>query len=259
MLEVFAVEYVDIGSCIRSIQDTFGVDVSLDGTVPASVHKRVTSALASLLGRSHELKLAVCVNIADECYRAYSKAAPTYRQVREDVHCLERAFRAELEARRFFFVPPHRSCYYTEECYPCDISAHDGLAERLEPFRPAMKAFPAMEHDLIEAGNTFALDRFTACVFHLMRVMEVGLKVVAKALGVAYISDWGQCLRDIEKQCQQLPDQFFRDASLYLRSVKNAWRNPTMHVEKRYSESEAERIFQSVQSFMVHLATKLSE
>jgi hypothetical protein len=42
--------------------------------------------------------------------------------------------------------------------------------------------FPSTIIDIEEAGNCLGLSRGTACVFHLMRVMEVGLRVLARTL-----------------------------------------------------------------------------
>ncbi len=258
MLEVYALEYIAIGSAIQSIKDTFGVDVALEENVPESVLTRVTRALADILGRGRELKLAVSVNIADKAFQNYRQCLPpSYRQVGDDIQCLERALRAELETRRFFFVPPERANYYSDEGIAF-LDENDGLADKLTLLRPAIKSFPSITNELREAGNCFAFDRPTACVFHLARVMEAALKVTARELGVGYTTDWGRCFRDIEKQGEQ-SDPFFREAVAYLRSFKNVWRNPTMHIERSFSEQEAEHIFNAVQAFMVHLATRLTE
>ncbi|MGA2270227.1 MAG: hypothetical protein ABSH44_17280 [Bryobacteraceae bacterium] len=253
MLEVCATEYLRIGAAIQSIRDTLAVDLALDEPLSDFIYATVTSALADILGCSRELNLAVCVGIANRFYQAYKKSIPTYRQVGEDIRALQLAFDVELETRRFFFVPDERAGYYSSDVLPWDRA----LGKRMEFFGPVIAAFPSAEDDIREAGNCFALDRPTATVFHLMRVMEAGLKAVSKALGVAYSSNWGACIADIEKQGQQ-SDPFFKEAVAYLRSVKNVWRNPTMHIERMYSEPEAERIFQAVQAFMVHLATQLS-
>jgi len=259
MLEVYALEYIAIGSAIQSIKDTFGVDAALEGTVPESVLTIVTRALANILGRGREVKLAVSVNIADKAFRNYRESPPSYRQVGEDIQCLERALRSELETRRFFFVPPERANYYSDEGFTfLDLPENDGLADKLTPLRPAIKSFPSITNELREAGNCFAFDRPTACVFHLARVMEAALKVTAKEIGVEYTTDWGRCFRDIEKQGEQ-SDPFFREAVAYMRSFKNVWRNPTMHIERSFSEQEAEHIFNAVQAFMEHLATRLTE
>lgn len=45
----------------------------------------------------------------------------------------------------------------------------------------------------------------------------------------------------------------------YLSSVKDAWRNSTMHVENKYTEEEAEAIFNSVKGFIVFIASMFDE
>jgi hypothetical protein len=39
--------------------------------------------------------------------------------------------------------------------------------------------FPSASFDFDEAGKSFALGRYTACVFHLMRVLEIGINGLA--------------------------------------------------------------------------------
>jgi hypothetical protein len=88
------------------------------------------------------------------------------------------------------------------------------------------------------------LSRGTACVMHLMRTMEVGLKALGKAIGVGLQNDWGAYIREIEKELaarvkaagKRTPDvAFYSEIVAKFDHVKTAWRNPTMHVEKLYS------------------------
>lgn len=44
--------------------------------------------------------------------------------------------------------------------------------------------FPSALEDIKEVGNCYATDRNTACVFHCMRVVEYGLRALAKRLRV---------------------------------------------------------------------------
>ncbi len=46
------------------------------------------------------------------------------------------------------------------------------------------KKFKALRGEIAEAGKCFAAGRDTATVFHLMRVMEVGVQRLGKKLGV---------------------------------------------------------------------------
>ena len=70
------------------------------------------------------------------------------------------------------------------------------------------KAFPSSSFDIEEAGMCIALSRGTACVFHLMRVMEVGLRSFARNLGISVPDDknWGHILREISAATTRLPD-----------------------------------------------------
>jgi hypothetical protein len=130
------------------------------------------------------------------------------------------------------------------------------------------KAFPSANEDISEAGTCLALDRGTACVMHLQRVIEVGLAALAKALGIPAQRDWGSYLRGIDAELSQrmkvagarTPDeQFFAEAATTIDSMRRAWRNPTMHPEKTYAPDRAEEILDSVRIFMRHLATRLHE
>jgi hypothetical protein len=130
------------------------------------------------------------------------------------------------------------------------------------------KAFGSANEDISEAGTCLALDRGTACVMHLMRVIEVGLSALANAVGVNKQNDWGSYLREIDSELgkrakaagARSPDeQFFAEAATAIDNMRRAWRNPTMHPEKTYSPERAEEILNSVRTFMRHMATKLHE
>ena len=54
-------------------------------------------------------------------------------------------------------------------------------------------------------------------------------------------------------------EPFFRDLAEDLQTIKIAWRNPTMHVVRTYSQFEATEIFTAARGFMQRLATRFSE
>jgi len=129
-------------------------------------------------------------------------------------------------------------------------------------------AFPSANEDIAEAGTCLALERGTACVMHLNRVVEAGLAILAAVLGVPKQNDWGAYLREIDKQLAALikssgartsDEQFYAEAATSIDHMRRAWRNPTMHPEKTYSPERAEEVLQSVRSFIHHLATKIHE
>jgi len=138
-----------------------------------------------------------------------------------------------------------------------------------DPLVPQVSTqFASASEDIAEAGKCLACGRSTACVMHLNRVMESGLKALASACGVGPQNDWGKYLEGIERELQKrlktsgarsADEQFYSEAHAIFDSVRRAWRNPTMHIEKTYTEERAEEILITVRSFMRHLATKLHD
>jgi hypothetical protein len=61
--------------------------------------------------------------------------------------------------------------------------------------------FPAMQEDISEAGKCIAFDRPTAAVFHLMRVMEIGVQSFGTKLGVTLANEmnWQKILDLVNK------------------------------------------------------------
>jgi hypothetical protein len=144
------------------------------------------------------------------------------------------------------------------------------LWEKPELFgAPVNEKFPSAIYDIEEAGKCLACGRGTAAVFHLMRVMEIGLKATAAALEISYAPSWDGYLRQLKANLEKdwkekSPDwkqeePFFREVYGHLHAVKIAWRNPTMHVQKVHTAEQAEDIFYAVRGFMRHLAERLSE
>jgi hypothetical protein len=128
--------------------------------------------------------------------------------------------------------------------------------------------FSSANNDLYEAGMCLAFERPTACVMHLMKVLEAGLAVLARDLGVPPQNDWGSYIREIEKELQARikglkarsgDEQFYAEAGAGFDYMRRAYRNPTMHPDRSYSQQRAEEILLAIKSFMIHLATKLRE
>lgn len=137
------------------------------------------------------------------------------------------------------------------------------------------KRFPSGLFELDEAAKCFALGRPTACIFHLMRIMEIGINAAALSLGIppptkGMDRNWGAILRAIkeetEKRTSAKPSKWQGDdkdlfAEIYvsLDAVRVAWRNTTMHVENKYTDEEAEHIFGAVRGFMKKIAARFDE
>lgn len=135
--------------------------------------------------------------------------------------------------------------------------------------------FASANFDIEEAGKCLATERHTACVMHLQRVLEVGLKAYGKLLAVTYLSpqpSWGEVLRLTGEEIRERNNrhspknwnskeekEFCEGIQPFLVAVKNAWRNTSMHADKVYNEEIAKEIFDAVRGFMRHLAEHLNE
>lgn len=163
----------------------------------------------------------------------------------------------EMSLRKYFEVEPERSKHYIDA----------------EPFGPVVaSSFPSTSFDGIEARRCFALARNTACVFHLMRVMEIGLTVFANRFIVpSDHTNWHNIIEGIEKAVRNMgadpnksahwkdEQEFYSQAASHFMVTKDAWRNHTAHARGKYTDEEAETILINVRGFMQRLATRLHE
>ena len=128
--------------------------------------------------------------------------------------------------------------------------------------------------ELDEGAKCMALGRPTAGVFHLMRVLELGIRAIARCLQIPdplkpAERNWGHILKEIwsgiEEKWPKASDRMAGDGALFealfasLDAVKNPWRNATMHVENKYTDDEADHIFIAVKGFMKKLASRMDE
>lgn len=169
----------------------------------------------------------------------------TNAQAAHELQDLDREIRWEMENHRFFYLDP-------------------GLAEIFDnanSFGAEVAAkFPALQYDITEAGNCLACGRTTACVFHLMRVMESSVQMLGSKLGIALVNEkvWQVILDQVDKAIKALPKGpnavQMAQLSAHLFAVKLAWRNEVMHPKETYTEKEADVLIQQVHIFMEELA-----
>jgi HEPN domain-containing protein len=155
-------------------------------------------------------------------------------------------FTAQLESRSVLVIDSHNSKFLTADDPPFGIEVDN--------------AFPLAAEEILEAAKCLALQRNTACVFHLMRAMELAVARLAEALATGKPTDkeWGKILSDIGASIEAMPKGEKRnrwsESHSHLYHVKQAWRNDTMHPKKTYTEDQAQAVFTAVRSFMQHLA-----
>lgn len=183
--------------------------------------------------------------------------AMTYAELKAAVTQLRDRISDELDTVYFLHMPLQKAQIYYD--------AH--------PFGEAVSdKFPKAITDIQEASKCLAVGRFTACVFHLMRVMELSVQYLGGKLNQSNTNEgeWQTILNKVNgaiKRMSNPPTRLtskqkaerdtYAEAAVYLENVKNAWRNNVMHPKASYTEEEAEEIFRTVKAYMQHLATIL--
>lgn len=143
------------------------------------------------------------------------------------------------------------------------------LVERYRQTKPLFgndieSKFPQMSEDISEAGKCLALNRATAAVFHLMRVMEIAVQQFGARLGIELTDEknWQNILDQVNKAIKALDQKDhltkrYAATAGHLYNVKLSSRNEVMHPKKTYTTEEGEKVFSSVNTFISDLASLL--
>ena len=172
-------------------------------------------------------------------------------QLPERLDGLQMRIEDDLKSKQFLFVPSSMAALYGEKNLFGDHVANK---------------FPKALADIANAGSCLALKQPTACVFHLMRAMEVAVKKLSTRLGVTVTpkTTWRQMTAQMDSKIKALPEatakqrekkNAWKAARVNLRYVRSIWRNNTMHPASTYTPSQALELFNAVRSFMVSLAS----
>ncbi|WP_157973153.1 hypothetical protein [Blastomonas sp. UPD001] len=142
-------------------------------------------------------------------------------------------------------------------------------AEDLLQYPEYSVVYPNASFEIEEAAKCVALGRYTAAVFHAMRMLEIGIRALAKRLAIpdptkASEKNWAIILSVIKAKIDELwppktrlphtEGAAFDDLYAHLDAVRNPWRNATMHVETIYAPHEAVHIIRCTAFFMTKLA-----
>jgi hypothetical protein len=171
------------------------------------------------------------------------------------------ALEDELTRKLVFYVPPQDAYFYQ---YP------------EQWFPETLISFPSATRDIREACKCYALERYTACVYHSMGVLQVGLFGLAGDVGITLkfpieLAEWGDILRKIEEKIvpyANLPrgeslreryDNLYSGCASHFRYLKDGWRNHVAHNREVYDKGKAHTALTHVRDFMESLSTRLRE
>jgi hypothetical protein len=211
----------------------------------------------------HEMGLRIAAETVKEVTEALrGEPRHNFQWLADHMREIEKLAAREMKGNAFFYVPVEHTKFFTTKNRPNLFG--DAVAS----------AFPSAAVDINEAGGCLALARGTGSVFHLMRVLEIGLTVLGAKFGVSLAhKNWAPAIDEIESKIRNmhkdptwkvLPDckqqqEFYAQAASHFGVLKDAWRNYTMHARGFYTEEQAERMLENIKGFMQKLAERLSE
>jgi len=210
---------------------------------------------------------SIGLNITAETVKELSEdiergARHSVQWLHDHIDAIERLATKELKGRLFLYIPHEKARFWPKASDPYAFGKE--VADK----------FPASTFDANSAGICLATSQCTAAVFHLMRVLEIGLAALGTLFGVSLAhTNWAPAIEQIESKVREMhkdpiwkaiPDckeqqAFYAQAASHFGILKDAWRNHAMHVRGKYADEETERIFENVKAFMQKLAMRLHE
>src|ERR1700682_4885297 len=160
---------------------------------------------------------------------------------------LQQRIKEELESEWFKYIPRYKAPYIHHERFDIPEIIQFGFDTQAE---------------FVKAGDCYALGMHTASVFHLMRIVDAGLKSAAKSLGIRYSTDsWnavGTKIRgEMEKKYPDKTVDWRQKEPLYaelltdIGAIGKAHRNPALHdLKVNYAEEEAQYLLTVVEAFI---------
>ena len=226
--------------------------------VQAASREMVSEASAKWLSfldaadeQCRRLKLGSALSHLRRMRKSIGNGSTLPAALEESFNELRRRIKDQFQARLFMFVPAGRAKYYLD-----NKVFEQAVADK----------FPSMKEEMDEARMCIAFGRYTAAVFHLMRIMEQAVSRLAKRVRVpkAQVEDkaWGPILDAINARITRLRRSnprkvLYSEATAHLNHVRAVWRNTTMHPKRTYTYEQAEEILASVKTFINHLVSRL--
>ena len=168
------------------------------------------------------------------------------RAAADELAQIELRLSRELAPMRFVIVAPARA----------HLLDHDQ-----PPFGAEVaECFPSVSYDIEEAAQCIALRRPTAAIFHCMKILQHGIGAFARCLDLADpVAEGERNWRRILQLFRAADDKRFGDLRDVLEAVRKRWRSASLQLADKYTEEEAELIFQTLGGFMRSLAAVCDE
>jgi len=228
----------------------------VDGVVPDKEKKEFMDVLRNVIERCEAMNLVHTHDAVSYAVTIHEQYKTKWSDVRNDVHNILVSLYSELRREIFLQLDSSQVELFSSK----EDKKHFGDA--------VATAFPSAAIDIHEAGNCLALERWPACVFHCMRVLEIGLAALATTFGVTSIN-WHNVIEECEAKIRKIDStwgadwkdqqKFYSEAARHFMFVKDALRNHIMHVRDVFDEGKALSVWQHTKEFMQQISKRLHE
>jgi len=210
-----------------------------------------------------------CYDIAATSSANVRAKSPNISALRVYIQVVKDAVIKQAFYGKFLFVQGDRSDMVDK---PDLLGAHVALV------------FPDAMPDIRDAGNCLAAECNTAAVFHLMRVVEWGLRDLCYTVGMKSVqglrksgsvkhtpishSQWESILNQLRIAidakinrmkpglAKQRNQEFYYAVLQDISGIRDAWRNHVMHTRSDYNRDDAAAILSHVRRIMQSLAAR---
>jgi hypothetical protein len=210
------------------------------------------------------LELKETANQTDLFERVIKHEPCTYQSVNPHLKNLIITANREMSNLMFAFIPSEKAEYFEKD-------VDEALCGT-----PVYFVFPEAWDDIKNAGNCLATDLYDGAAFYLMRVVETGLRRLARKLNIKFpkipldYAGWEGLIKAIDAKLDaKIPTargptksaalKFKHDLLADFEAFEQP-RNDIMHGRSHYNEREAIGLFNHVRDFMqrlsIHVSTK---
>jgi hypothetical protein len=255
MLTLKARYFVDLGVVFRELGDAYFLAEEEKRPLAAPERGDVQAHLENVYRLCTELKLSTARALVRDRldHDTLPKTLEAWEMLRDTVY-------AELKDKWFAYIPSDRLDYFdTDQIVSFEVR----------------QAFPRATAEVRNAGTCYAMGLPTACVFHAMRAVEIGVQIIGIKLGVTFdypieLAEWGKIVGELEPKIQAFKIgarstqkdenlRFYSQAAAQFRHFNNGWRIRASHARAVYEDAQAKTALDHVRTFFETLAERLSE
>jgi hypothetical protein len=248
------------------IEKEHGKGTPADPELRESVLRTLREVKQLGISESRERRAAFKCRSAALSAGSYIDKDPNVTTIRNYLTMLINTIMDDVSSFSFLWIVPNRR-HHLDAKMPFDKLGESKVHD----------AFPSATEEFTAAGNCLATECGTACVFHLMRGVEFGLRALARDRRIRIpknkpleLATWEEIIKELEAAetaikgypktlAREAQYDFYHGAMMQFRGFKNVFRNQIMHTRKSYDSDHAQSIFNQTREFMQTLASRITE